>query len=358
LLALGEHASVLSTAESAIAREPLRERLRAVHAVALVRSGRQAEALDGLRRFREQLADETGLDPGPELAGLEQGILRQDPAVTTRLPDPSPTPAPVPAAPAARAIPAPTAPDVGRDGPRAELSSVLDRQADGSVALATVIGEPGIGKSWLVRHLVADARARGVCVAAGACSQDDGAPPLWPWLDVLRAVEATAAEPTEVSLADVIATGSEAFAPGQVAFQTWDRIAQAVLAAARRRPLLVVLDDLHWADEATLRALRHLVSVVPDDLPLAVVATRRRHPDPTGPLADAVEAFARRHALRVELSGLDSREAFDPRPGRRRGRRGRGDRGGLASAVGREPLLPRRARAPRFRPGRRARHGA
>ena len=309
LLALGEHASVLSTAESAIAREPLRERLRAVHAVALVRSGRQVEALDGLRRFREQLADETGLDPGPELAGLEQGILRQDPAVTTRLPDPSP--APVPAAPAAPAIPAPTAPDVGRDGPRAELSSVLDRQADGSVALATVIGEPGIGKSWLVRHLVADATARGVCVAAGACSQDDGAPPLWPWLDVLRAVEATAAEPTEVSLADVIATGSDAFAPGQVAFQTWDRIAQAVLVAARRRPLLVVLDDLHWADEATLRALRHLVSVIPDDLPLAVVATRRRHPDPTGPLADAVEAFARRHALRVEITGLGAREAFD-----------------------------------------------
>ena len=92
LLGLGEHASVLSTAESAIAREPLRERLRAVHAVALLRSGRQVEALDALRTFRELLADDTGLDPGPELAGLEQAILRQDPALTRRLPDRSPRP--------------------------------------------------------------------------------------------------------------------------------------------------------------------------------------------------------------------------------------------------------------------------
>ena len=71
----------------------MRERLRAVHAVALLRSGRQVEALDALRAFRELLADDTGLDPGPELAGLEQAILRQDPALTVRLPDPVATPA-------------------------------------------------------------------------------------------------------------------------------------------------------------------------------------------------------------------------------------------------------------------------
>ncbi len=308
LLGLGEHASVLSTAESAIAREPMRERLRAVHAVALLRSGRQVEALDALRAFRELLADDTGLDPGPELAGLEQAILRQDPALTVRLPDPVATPAPrtAPGPPPTRP---PTAPDIGRDGPRAELRVILDRLGQGSSALATVIGEPGIGKSWLVRHLSDEARAHGVCVAAGACSQDDGAPPLWPWLDVLRALEADADETSEVSLADVISAEAGPLGPGQLAFQMWDRIAQTVLVAARRRPVLVVLDDLHWADEATLRALRHLAAVTPDDLPLAVVATRRRHPEPTGALADVGEAFARRHALRVELDGLDRAES-------------------------------------------------
>ncbi len=314
LLGLGEHASVLSTAESAIAREPLRERLRAVHAVALLRSGRQVEALDALRAFRELLADDTGLDPGPELAGLEEAILRQDPALTVRLPDPVRRPTRPGHATRETVQPTtqpteqptePTAPDVGRDGPRAELRSLLDRLGRGSGALATVIGEPGIGKSWLVRHLSDEARARGVCVAAGACSQDDGAPPLWPWLDVLRALEADGDETAEVSLADVISAEAGSLGPGRLAFQTWDRIARAVIDAARRRPVVVVLDDLHWADEATLRALRHLAAVAPDDVALAIVATRRSHPEPTGALADVAEAFARRHALRIELDGLD-----------------------------------------------------
>ena len=307
LLALGEHASVLSTAESTIAREPLRERLRAIHALALLRSGRQVEALAALRAFRELLAEDTGLDPSRELAHLEQAILRQDPALMVRLEEPTVAP---PLATAPRW--APSAPDVGRDADRQELRTVLDRLALGVPALATVIGEPGIGKSWLVRHLGDEARANGVCVASGTCSQDDGAPPLWPWLDVLRAVEGDPDDPREaggVSLADVISAEAGASGPGQVAFQTWDRIARAVLAAARRRPVLVVLDDLHWADEATLRALRHLVSVTPDDVPLAVVATRRRHPEPTGALADVAEALARRQAVRVELAGLDEAEA-------------------------------------------------
>ena len=307
LLAIGEHASVLSTAESTIAREPLRERLRAIHALALLRSGRQVEALDALRTFRELLAEDTGLDPSPELAHLEQAILRQDPALMARLEEPAAA-----SSPATAPRSAPTAPDVGRGAVRQELRAVLDRLAQGSPALATVIGEPGIGKSWLVRHLGDEARANGVCVASGTCSQDDGAPPLWPWLDVLRALEGDTEAGRDaggVSLADVISAEAGASGPGQVAFQTWDRIARTVLAAARRRPVLVVLDDLHWADEATLRALRHLVSVTPDDVPLAVVATRRRHPEPTGALADVAEVLARRQALRVELTGLDEAEA-------------------------------------------------
>jgi DNA-binding SARP family transcriptional activator len=297
LLALGEHASVLSTAESAIVREPLRERLRAVHAVALLRSGRQVEALDALRGLREMLAEDTGLDPGPELVALEQAVLRQDSALTSRHADP------VGRAPGTHlASPAAAPPDIGRDEPRARLRSLLDQVVQGEPGLATVLGEPGIGKSWLVRRLADDASDLGVCVAAGSCSQDDGAPPLWPWLDVLRALDGGA------DLADVV-DAAENSAPGQGAFHTWDRIARSVLAAARRQPVLVVLDDLHWADEATLRALRHLVAVMPDDVGLAVVATRRLHPEPAGALADVAEAFARRHALRLELSGLDAAEA-------------------------------------------------
>ncbi|HEY0643257.1 MAG TPA: AfsR/SARP family transcriptional regulator, partial [Nocardioides sp.] len=81
LLALGEHASVLSTTEASTGRHPLRERLWAIHALALTRAGRQAEALEALRTVRSVLAEELGLDPGVQLRTLEEAILRQEPAL-------------------------------------------------------------------------------------------------------------------------------------------------------------------------------------------------------------------------------------------------------------------------------------
>ena len=94
-----------------------------------------------------------------------------------------------------------------------------------------------------------------------------------------------------------------------MAFETADGIADALLATAAERPVLVVLDDLHWSDEATLRTLRHVLDVVPEPARLVVVGARRAHPEPTGVASLAAEAFARRHALRLELSGLDRNDA-------------------------------------------------
>ena len=81
LLALGEHAAVLAATEQAGGRHPLRERTRSLQALALVRTGRQVEALEVLRGYRELLADELGLDPGPEVRALEEAVLRQSPAL-------------------------------------------------------------------------------------------------------------------------------------------------------------------------------------------------------------------------------------------------------------------------------------
>ena len=78
---------------------------------------------------------------------------------------------------------------------------------------------------------------------------------------------------------------------------------------AERTPVLVVLDDLHWSDDATLRTLRHVLATTPPDARLVAVATRRAHPEPTGALAEVGEAFARRHALRLDLDGLGAHEA-------------------------------------------------
>ena len=81
LLALGEHAAVLAATEQAGGRNPLRERTRSLQALALVRTGRQVEALELLRGYRELLADELGLDPGPEVRALEEAVLRQSPSL-------------------------------------------------------------------------------------------------------------------------------------------------------------------------------------------------------------------------------------------------------------------------------------
>ena len=83
-LALGRHAALVPELEAAVARHPLRERLRAQLMTALYRAGRQAEALEVFHDARRALLDELGIEPGPELRERHEAILRQDPALLPR----------------------------------------------------------------------------------------------------------------------------------------------------------------------------------------------------------------------------------------------------------------------------------
>lgn len=80
-LSLGRSAGAVGALEDLVARHPLREELWGLWAVALVRTGRQAHALEVVERLRHTLADELGIDPGPAIAALQTAILRQDPTV-------------------------------------------------------------------------------------------------------------------------------------------------------------------------------------------------------------------------------------------------------------------------------------
>lgn len=301
-LALGEHATVAAEMEALTTAHPLRERLWGLRALALARCGRQADALDVLRQVRELLDDELGLEPTAELRDLQTAVLRQDPRLTWVAPTSSaPAPAPVatPAPPPAEVEPeeqvAPW-PMAGRDAELAALTELLDRAATGRPAYAVLTGEPGIGKSRLAAELVLLARRRGARVLVGRCSQDDGAPPLWPWKAVLDGLG-------EELLDDGPGGDGEG---GQ--FRAWERIARTVRTAASERPTIVVLDDLHWADRSTLRVLRLLVETT-DQAALMVVGTWRSHPEPAGELAATAEALARMHALRLHLEGLPVADA-------------------------------------------------
>src|SRR5688500_16687278 len=111
-LRLGEHAAVATELGPLVAEHPLRERLRGCLIRALHGAGRQREALDSYQELRTLLADELGLDPGPELVALHQAVLTRDPAL-----DPPTT---------AGNLPAPRTALIGRD---AAVTEVCDRLA-------------------------------------------------------------------------------------------------------------------------------------------------------------------------------------------------------------------------------------
>ncbi|WP_341358448.1 BTAD domain-containing putative transcriptional regulator [Georgenia sp. M64] len=313
-LALGRHGQAAAELEALTSAHPLRERLWALRALALARGGRHADALDVLRRVREVLSDELGLDPAAELRALQAAVLTQDPALAVPPPvtagtraAPADQDAAQDAAPAApRAAPPtggdradptplprlPSWPMVGRDSELVALTGLLDAADRGSPSFAALVGEPGIGKSRLSHELLVLARARGARVLVGRCSQDDGAPPLWPWAAVLR------------GLGEDLPLGPGGQDEG-AGFRTWEAIVTALVAAARERTVVVVLDDLHWADPASLRVLR-LLAETAESGRLLVLCTWREHPEPVGPLAEAAAALARRHALRLTLHGLDA----------------------------------------------------
>lgn len=303
-LALGRHATVAGELEALTATHPLRERLWGLRALALARSGRQADALEVLQEVRVVLDEELGLEPSPALRELQTAVLRQDPALEWTAPERrsqeaglAPTPAVSPTVgghPAATQV-APW-PMVGRDADLALLVGQLLRAESGVPSYAVLTGEPGIGKSRLAAELVVQARNRGATVLIGRCSQDDGAPPLWPWKSILDGLG--------LSLLSEADTSDDE--GGQ--FRAWERIVDQVRTAARERPVVVVLDDLHWADASTLRVLRLLVESV-DEARLLVVVTWRTHPEPAGTLAEAAESLARMHALRIGLRGLSDHDA-------------------------------------------------
>jgi predicted ATPase/DNA-binding SARP family transcriptional activator len=143
-LELGEHAQLAGELGDLVSRHPLRERLRAAQLTALYRAGRPSEALESYRELRRRLADELGLDPGPELTALQQAILVQDPALR------APAEAPV-MVPATTNLPASFGGLIGRERAVSEVRTLL-----GSGRLVTLTGPGGVGKTRLALEVAAE----------------------------------------------------------------------------------------------------------------------------------------------------------------------------------------------------------
>jgi DNA-binding SARP family transcriptional activator/tetratricopeptide (TPR) repeat protein len=149
----GFHAELVPELESLAAQHPMQERFHAQLMLALVRCGRQAEALEAFQSAREVLVEKLGAEPGTELRELHRRVLNGDPALA----------APGSAAPAGdrraavvpRELPAPVAGFVGRAAELAALTELLDRSGDqvpGVTVISAIDGTAGVGKTALAVH--------------------------------------------------------------------------------------------------------------------------------------------------------------------------------------------------------------
>ncbi|MFI9554466.1 BTAD domain-containing putative transcriptional regulator [Nonomuraea endophytica] len=309
-LRAGDAAGAVPEAEVLVREAPLREEGWRLHALALWHAGRQGDALATLRRAREVMADELGLDPGPVLAGLESAILEG--RVEAVVPPVAAAPAVEVAVPRVAAAPAgggaPAVPDGGVFvGRAAELEALLRAAAsvrDGGPGVALVSGEAGLGKTSLLRRLHDRLAGDGWLVAAGSSPRAEGVPPAWAWGEILRAVAAHAPPPAELAATLAPLLGETATVYGDAAtgrFLLHRAVWSWLAGVSGERPLAVMLDDLHWADAETLALMSGLEGRV-----LLVAAYRDDELD--GGFTETFAALARREPLRVPLPGL-AREA-------------------------------------------------
>jgi DNA-binding SARP family transcriptional activator len=257
-LAAGRHVEITAELEALARNHPLRERPHAQLMLALYRDGRQADALETYRRFRDTLADELGLEPSAALRVLERDVLRQDPRLAVAA-DAEPSTA----GGVAVERPGTADADVGGGPPplverRAQLAALdgllTEISTSGQGRLVIVRGEAGSGKTALIRRFCTE-RSDDARVLWGACDALFTPRPLGPIRDVAAGVDALAA---------VVGTGAQPFEVATALFTELRRISPSVL----------VLEDLHWGDEATLDVVRLLGRRV-STVPALVVASYR-----------------------------------------------------------------------------------
>ena len=323
-LALGRHGALIAELERLVAEQPLRERPRGQLMLALYRCGRQAEALAVYRCARETLVSELGLEPGPALADLERAILRHDPSVLA----PAPREAP-PALVTHKCAPLPMALAAARETPFVPRARELEDLLAGGLLdvrsrVTLMYGEAGVGKTRLAAELAAQACEAGWTVLYGRA--DEGAPIAYqPFVEALRdsvavrsrlALHRERLGPELAAVADVVpglrGLAAETAPPSRGSDRLFDALAAVVDALARGGPLLLILDDLQWADDRTLLLLRHVLRAARRS-PLAVLATYRvGEPGPAPGLAELVIELRRDDVLDgVTLAGFDEAQTAE-----------------------------------------------
>jgi DNA-binding SARP family transcriptional activator len=292
--------AALQPLERLLRADPCDERAAQELMKLLTRHGRRAEAMRVFQRLSQSLREDLGVEPSADTAELNRQIGAGEAVASP----------PIPAASFRCAYPFPTPSElVGRDSELNALSQVL---ASGRTAgrLALLGAPAGTGKSALLGQVVRQAQAQGVLCLAGGCYEERGAVPLGPFHDAL--VDFLLAQPPATiraqmaacvdDLADVVpelryhlqmpADGTSA-GGARDRMRAFGAVHAALRTLAEKSPVLVCLEDLHAADEATLQLLHYLARQT-RRMPLVFVATYRDdEAPPDEPLAQTMAALVR-----------------------------------------------------------------
>ncbi len=215
---------------------------------------------------------------------------------------------------------------VGRQGELAHMHQQWAKARQGRARVVLLSGEPGVGKTRLAHELMASVAQAGAAVLRGGCYEYEAMTPYLPFVEALRAyVRSQPAGslrqrlgPTAPEIARLAPeidakigplAPNPTLAPNDERLRLFDNIARFLATLAGDIGLLLFLDDLHWADQATIALLRYLLRNLPNERLLVLATYRDDEMDRTHPLADALLAWHREHiATRLTLGRLSEAE--------------------------------------------------
>jgi DNA-binding SARP family transcriptional activator/tetratricopeptide (TPR) repeat protein len=309
-LALGGHLDLATELADLVSEHPMRESLRRLQMLALYRSGRPAEALEVYRETRRVLRAELGIEPSPALRQLQQQILAND---TSLNPEVLASKQHVPThhrllsvVPSGVSTSWDGGPVVllGRDDEIATLQGLLADLAAGRGRAVWVEGESGIGKSELLTVGLADARTFRCQLAWAAADELGRRFPLHVIRECLGA-QSSAPDPRVTQLSEMPSrdgTEPRRWDSPDPTLTAIDRLLTLVEELCAEAPLAMVIDDLQWADEASLLAWHRLTGLT-QRLPLLLIAASR-------PAASPAELPELRHSLQARGGVVISLEAL------------------------------------------------
>lgn len=322
-----ELAGAERSARALIRAAPFRESGYLLLMRALVASGNTAEALRTFDRLRHLLSDELGSAPGAEIQALHRRLLSAHPSRDGLDRDPPTVAEAISPRPAELPLPTWLTPQnrhfVGRSEELASLEAIWAQAIEGLREIVLVGGEPGVGKTSLATEFAEQIHARGSRVLYGR-AEERGSLRLQPFVEALRhwALNAPVAElrrdlgarPAALSalvpeigvrLGDPAAVGSPPSSE-----DLFEAIAGTLASIARDSPVLLVIDDLHWADPDSLLAIRRIARS-PHPGGLMILATHRGT-EPSESLTEAIADLGRERLFRrIHLTGLDAGEVAE-----------------------------------------------